>query len=196
MSRATSPSLKSSPRQLRQDAARNRQHLLDAARTVFGHDGPEAGVEEIARLAGVGTGTLYRHFPSKEDLIRALVDDLSHGVEASADAGIAKRDGTGLWDFLRQAGELQARNQGLLHRVWVDNARAEQVATIRAKIAKLVDDAHRHGTLPRAIKQSDILLILHGLRGVIEANHEDRPDAWKRYLHLATAALTRPPGES
>lgn len=190
MSRTTSASLKSPPRQLRQDAARNRQQLLDAARTVIGHDGPEAGVEEIARLAGVGTGTLYRHFPSKEDLIRALVDDLSDQVEASADAGIAKRDGTGLWSFLQEAGELQARSQGLLYRVWLDNTRAEQVTRIRAKIGKLADDAHRHGTLRRSVKQTDILLILHGLRGVIEANHEDRPDAWKRYLQLVTAALT------
>lgn len=190
MSHSPAPA-KPPQKHLRQDAARNRQQLLDAARTVFGHDGPEAGVEEIARLAGVGTGTLYRHFPSKEDLIRALVDDLSDAVEASADAGLAKGDGSGLWTFLQDSGELQARHQGLLYRVWVANTRAEQVATIRAKITKLVDDAHRHGTLPRSIKQTDILLILHGLRGVIETNHQDRPDAWKRYLQLATAGLTR-----
>jgi AcrR family transcriptional regulator len=186
----TSPPLKSPPKQLRQDAARNRQQLLDAARTVFGSAGLEAGVEEIARLAGVGTGTLYRHFPSKEDLIRALVDNLSDDVEASADAGIAKQDGTGLWRFLQDAGELQARSQGLLCRVWVAKTRAEQVTSIRAKIGRLVDDAHRHGTLPRSIGQTDVLLVLHGLRGVIETNHEDRPNAWKRYLELATIALT------
>ncbi len=175
---------------LRQDAARNRQLLLDAARAVFGHDGLESGVETVAKLAGVGTGTLYRHFPSKDDLIRALVDDLSDEVEATADAGLAKQDGTGLWTFLNAAGELQARNQGLLCRLWTGGARTERVAAMRAKITLLVDDAHRHGTLPRTIGQPDVLLVLHGLRGVIELNYQDRPDAWERYLELATVALT------
>jgi AcrR family transcriptional regulator len=176
---------------LRQDAARNRQHLIDAARAVFGHDGLESGVETVAKLAGVGTGTLYRHFPSKDDLIRALVEDLSAEVEAIADAGLEAGDGTGLWTFLQAAGEIQARNQGLLCRLWVGtNTRAEQVAMMRAKIGRLVDDAHRHATLPESVSQPDILLVLHGMRGVIEANFDERPDAWKRYLELVTVALT------
>jgi len=173
----------------RQDAARNRRLLLDAARTVFGRDGFESGVETVARAAGVGTGTVYRHFANKEELIIALVDDLAQEVEVSADEAAGKADGSGLWDFLQAAGEIQARNQGLLCRLWLGAKRAEQVAVMRAKISKLVDDAHRHGSLPASIGQPDVLLVLHGLRGVIEANYLDRPDAWQRYLELAVIAL-------
>ena len=109
-----------------------------------------------------------------------------------------KGDGSGLWDFLQAAGELQARNQGLLCRFWAGRTRASQVAAIRTKISKLVDDAHAHHTLPASIGQPDVLIVLHGLRGVIEANYQDRPDAWQRYLELSAVALevrmTRGPG--
>ncbi|HEX4018511.1 MAG TPA: helix-turn-helix domain-containing protein [Frankiaceae bacterium] len=177
------------PKPLRQDAARNRHLLLEAARTVFGQDGLETAVEDVARTAGLGTGTIYRHFASKADLITALVEDLSDQVEISADTALLKKDGSGLWDFLYAAGEIQARNQGLLCRFWAGRARAAQVASIRAKISRLVNAAHKHKTLPASVGQPDVLLVLHGLRGVIEANYEDRPDAWQRYLELATIAL-------
>jgi AcrR family transcriptional regulator len=176
-------------RPLRQDALRNRQLLIDAARRVFGDDGLDSGVETVARTAGVGTGTLYRHFPSKEDLIAALVDDLSAEVLESAHTCLARQDGTGLWDFLQATGITQARNQGLLCRLWVEGPRPAQQAAIRECISRLVDDAHRHSTLPAHIGQPDIILILHGMRGVIEANAGGPSDAWIRYLELVTQGL-------
>ena len=68
---------------LRSDAQRNRTQLLQAARTVFARDGGEASLDDIARLAGVGSGTLYRHFPSREALIEAV---FQVEVETLADA--------------------------------------------------------------------------------------------------------------
>lgn len=62
----------SKTRRPRADAERNRQRLLDAAKTVFARDGVSASLEEIARTAGVGIGTLYRHFPKRDDLIEAV----------------------------------------------------------------------------------------------------------------------------
>jgi len=62
----------SKARRPRADAERNRQRLLDAARSVFARDGAAASLEEIARTAGVGIGTLYRHFPQRDDLIEAV----------------------------------------------------------------------------------------------------------------------------
>jgi AcrR family transcriptional regulator len=173
----------------RQDVVRNRKLILVAARSVFADDGLNSCVETVAQRAGLGTGTLYRHFPSKDELIVALIDDLADEVQASADAALEKRDGSGLWDFLRAAGEIQARNKGLLSRLWVGETRADRVATLRSTIRKLVRDAHTHGTLPTEITHADVLIVLHGLRGVIEANYATRPNAWKRYLHLASTAL-------
>ena len=63
-------------RPLRADAARNRTLILDAARAAFADGGLDVGVEEIARRAGVGKGTLYRRFPTKEALVRAIFDDI------------------------------------------------------------------------------------------------------------------------
>jgi AcrR family transcriptional regulator len=180
-------------RPLRQDAVRNRKELLRAARRVFGQDGLSIGVEAVAREAGVGTGTLYRHFPSKDDLIAALIDDLSVEVLESAQTALARGDGTGLWDFLHATGAIQAEHQGLLYRLWV-GAEPARLDAIRALIASLVEDAQEHGTLAAGVGQPDIILLLQGLRGVIEANTGGRDDAWERYLELATAGIRLPKG--
>jgi AcrR family transcriptional regulator len=179
-------------RPLRQDAARNRQLLLDTARRVFGREGLDAGVETVAKEAGVGTGTLYRHFPSKDDLVSALIESLSDEVLAAAHAGLEHRDGSGLWEFMSATGALQAKNQGLLGRLWQEGRRPARVTAIRTAITGLVDDAHSHDTLPARVGQPDILLVLHGLRGVIESSWDEDPLAWRRYLEIATRGLKAP----
>jgi len=79
-------------RPLRSDARRNRERILVAAREVFGRAGRDVQMPDVARAAGVGVGTLYRHFPAKEDLIRALVEDkVEAGIEAARNA-LARQD--------------------------------------------------------------------------------------------------------
>ncbi|MBP2473097.1 AcrR family transcriptional regulator [Crossiella equi] len=80
------------PRPLRADAARNRARVLQVAYETFAAEGMAVPVDEIARRAGVGAGTVYRHFPTKDDLIRAVVDDrfarlAEHGERLLAEAG-------------------------------------------------------------------------------------------------------------
>ncbi|MEU8636186.1 helix-turn-helix domain-containing protein [Amycolatopsis sp. NPDC048633] len=70
---------------MRKDQLRNRQRLVSAARDAFGEHGSEASLEEIARRAGVGPTTLYRHFPGKDDLIEAVLDDLIASVRENAE---------------------------------------------------------------------------------------------------------------
>ena len=74
------------PRRLRADAQRNIDALLEAAKAVFGTSGVDAPAKEIADLAGVGVGTLYRHFPQRSDLVKAV---MQRGIDACADAGPA-----------------------------------------------------------------------------------------------------------
>src|SRR3712207_4546724 len=71
------------PRPLRADAERNRRRILDAARQVFAEHGLAVGVDAVARAAGVGVGTIYRRFPTKQDLLAAVIED---GVVRLADA--------------------------------------------------------------------------------------------------------------
>jgi AcrR family transcriptional regulator len=66
--------LRSGARPMRADAARNRRLLLDAAREAFDRDGVTASLDDIARAAGVGPGTLYRHFPTRDQLVLAVID--------------------------------------------------------------------------------------------------------------------------
>jgi AcrR family transcriptional regulator len=74
------------PRRLRADAQRNIDSLLEAARTVFATSGVDAPAKEIADLAGVGVGTLYRHFPQRSDLVKGV---FRHAVDACAEAAPA-----------------------------------------------------------------------------------------------------------
>ena len=102
------------PRRLRADAQRNVDALLTAAKTVFGTSGVDAPAKEIADLAGVGVGTLYRHFPQRSDLVVAV---LERGIDACADAGpalaAAHEPGTALAQWLQQYTEFLGTKRGL-----------------------------------------------------------------------------------
>src|ERR1700729_1019197 len=97
-----------SPRPLRRDAAENRDRLLAAASRVFAEQGLDAGVADIAREAGVGMGTLYRRFPTKDALIDALVEDLLEAIIDLASEASEQPGGHGLEQFLWQSSAYQA----------------------------------------------------------------------------------------
>ena len=89
----------------RRDAVRNYHRILDAARDVLGESGAEASMEEIATRAGVGVGTVYRRFASKDALIDELVRLAMEEVTAAAERTLARADGHGLEEFLRAIGQ-------------------------------------------------------------------------------------------
>src|SRR5690349_22608185 len=84
-------------RPLRADARRNREKVLTAARKVFSEHGRDAQMDDVARRAGVGVGTVYRHFPTKEALIEALVVDSFQKIALRAEAALQADDA---WDAL------------------------------------------------------------------------------------------------
>src|SRR4051794_31147236 len=99
----------------RSDARRNRARLTEVAATAFREDGLDIGVDELARRAGVGVATLYRHFPAKTDLISAVIDLALDDLEAAAVAALGSgppRDAVAR--FLRSAVTLERRTGGLL----------------------------------------------------------------------------------
>lgn len=103
----------SHPRKPRSDAQRNRERLLDVAREAFARSGAEASLDEIARTAGVGPGTLYRHFPTRESLLEAVYRS---GLEKLADTGL---------EFARQLPPVEALRAWLL--LFVDSVAAKQL---------------------------------------------------------------------
>src|SRR5580700_3347985 len=120
--------VKSENRPLRSDAAKNRERLLVAAGQVFEQKGLEASVADVARVAGVGMGTLYRRFPSKEALIEALVSEVLEATIEMACEASGWPDGTGLEHFLEQASAYQAAHLGCLPKLWITEHRLVQVA--------------------------------------------------------------------
>ncbi len=102
------------PRRLRADAQRNIDSLLEAAKAVFVTSGVDAPAKEIADRAGVGVGTLYRHFPQRSDLVKAV---FQRGVDACADAAtaltVAHEPGAALAEWLHRYTEFLATKRGL-----------------------------------------------------------------------------------
>lgn len=169
-----------SGRPMRSDARRNQQLVLNAARDALAEFGDDATMEQIAMRAGVGVGTVYRHFPNKaalyDELVHIIVTDL---LEAAA-AALAVGDGSGLESFLIALGESFADHRGYADRLMqhADGVRNEQ---LRALIAQLVSQAAQHHTIDPDITTDDILTAIAALRGVIGAP-TPLSSSWRRHL--------------
>jgi AcrR family transcriptional regulator len=176
-------------RPLRRDAEQNRQRLLDAAADVFAEHGLEASVEEIARTAGVGMGTLYRRFPTKDALIGALVHDVLTTMLGIAKEGTERPDGTGLEYFLVTASAYQAAHRGCLQRLWNAGTGHDLVREVRDLIDAMLADAKRHGKVRADATGTDVTIALWAVRGIIETTGGRAPEAWQRYLDIFIAGL-------
>jgi AcrR family transcriptional regulator len=180
-------------RPLRRDAVQNRQRLLDAAADVFAEHGLEASVEEIARSAGVGMGTLYRRFPTKDALISALVHDVLTTMLKIAQEGTERPDGSGLEYFLETASAYQTAHRGCLARLWNAGTEQDLVEEIRRLIAVMLADAKRHGRVRADITSTDVTIALWAIRGIIETTQSGSPEAWQRHLDVFIAGLRPTP---
>src|SRR5919109_2901262 len=99
---------------LRADARRNRAAVLAAAKKLFADEGLDAQMPDVAKAAKVGVGTVYRHFPTKDDLIAALAAERFERLAEKAREGIEAEDPwEGLCDFIRFAAQIQADDRGL-----------------------------------------------------------------------------------
>jgi AcrR family transcriptional regulator len=176
-------------RALRRDAAQNRRQLLSAAAQVFAASGLDAGVDEIARVAGVGVGTLYRRFPTKDALIAALVQDMLDTLSQLALVAGRRPDGQGLETFLETSSAYQAEHRGCLPRLWNADGDHESIRLVRRLIADLLEDAKRHGQVRGELTNTDVTMVMWSIRGVIETTREIAPDAWRRHLDILVAGL-------
>jgi AcrR family transcriptional regulator len=174
---------------LRRDAAENRLRLLDAAEKVFAANGLDASVEEVARVAGVGMGTLYRRFPTKDALIGELISALLGDLLALAQRMRNAPDGSGLEQFLFGTGEALALHSGCLARLWNDPETTPIKNRCRVEIEELLATAQRAGRVRRDASLTDIDLIIWSLRGVIETTQRIGAHGWRRHVAIAVAGL-------
>jgi AcrR family transcriptional regulator len=152
----------------RADAARNRAAILAAARELIGARGPDVGMDEIAAAAGLAVGTLYRHFPTKGDLVGAIVADLAATIAEVLDAALTRIAGGGstgaaeIVELLRRVVvEMGAERllRDALAEVGTDSLRALQRHATDS-LSRIVDAARADRTLHPDITVEDIALLL------------------------------------
>jgi AcrR family transcriptional regulator len=174
-------------RPLRADAERNRRLLLDAARELFAQRGLQVTLDDIARRAGVGVGTAYRRFGSREKLIDALFDERVGGIVALAEEGLEADDPwEGFCTFLQRSLALQAADRGLKELLLGTAEGRERVAAIRAQMqplgTELVRRAQEAGALRPDFAPQDIPLLQIMLGAIVDVSQAVQPDLWQRYL--------------
>ena len=179
-------------RGLRRDARRNYELILDAAREAFGESGAEACMEEIATRAGVGVGTVYRRFASKDadtdELLRLAVEELL----SDAEAALARTDGYGLHELLGAFGRSFAEHARYTNLLLDRQPDADAARTLRAATIELTGRAVAAGTLDRATTVADVMALTSAMRGLIHVAGEVSPGTWQRFLDIHLAGMGSP----
>jgi AcrR family transcriptional regulator len=179
---------------LRADAERNRQRLLAAAKDLFATRGLDVTLDDVARHAGVGTGTAYRRFPNKDALIDALMVDRIGELGKLAEECLEDPDPwAGLAGYFERALALQAADRGLKDVLFSSGRGRERSNQARRQIApvvtKLVQRAVESGAVRGDISTSDVPLINFMLNTIVDFGRDISPDLYKRYLAIVLDGL-------
>src|SRR5882757_409336 len=192
--RAVTSTVSDTERPLRADARRNRERILQSARAAFADSGDAVQIDDVARHAGVGVGTVYRHFPTKQALLTELVRQtfrlFTEWARAAREAGgepFALIEG-----LLRRIAETAAGDAGVQYALASSaaqaarsEAQAEQDELI-AVIAELTGRARRAGTIRPGIEATDIAMLICG---VVSAMGPRPGFDWRRHLDLVIDTL-------
>lgn len=187
-------SLAPADRPLRKDAERNRLRILDAAGELFAQRGLSVTLDDIARHAGVGVGTVYRRFADKELLIDALFEQRIESMCAIAAAALEQDDP---WDgvvyFFEHGSELQARDRGLKELLTCSahggGCVAEARDRLRVMVREVFDRAKAAGVVRADAAPFDAPLIQFMVGAVMDRSRDVEPELWRRYLHIVLDGL-------
>jgi len=176
-------------RPLRRDAREHRDRLLAAAQSEFAAHGVDASLEKIARAAGVAIGTLYRHFPTRLDLLLAALEPrLQEFLEGATTALHIDDPWEGFVYYLENLFGMQAGDRGFndfLSRRFPGNASTERIHDQMCQdIANVLTRAQEAGEARPDITQADIVNLIWSNGRLIEATSETAPNAWRRNLAL------------
>jgi AcrR family transcriptional regulator len=176
-------------RPLRADARRNHERILKAARSVFADQGADAQIDDVARRAKVGVGTVYRHFPTKDALLDALVRERFDEICVLADDALARDDA---WEAFRdlvwRSAELNARDRGFCDAIAYHDQTAVVVdCGLMGRVDQLMRRAQAQGALRADATTDDISLMMCGLGSVVRTI--PAPDVWRRYVALMLDGL-------
>lgn len=156
-------------RTLRSDAQRNRDALLEAGKVVFAEEGAEAPFEDVARVASVGKGTLYRHFPTRDHLVAAIMQDRFTALTEEADALASGEDAlAALEQWLRDFDRSPVRYRGMSSRVGdgiadAASAVSSACAPMKESFTRLLARSQRAGAVREDIEATSLLTMVSSL---------------------------------
>jgi AcrR family transcriptional regulator len=183
------------PHRPRADAARNRARIVAAARMLFAERGSAVQLPEIARAAGVGIGTVYRHFPAHADLVAAAAEHRFAEIEEFARTECLHAEpGQALARYLRHVGEVLAADRGLSASIEAarkstgSEPRGETRARLEAVIGQLIERDRGAGTLRDDCTIADVYMIV----GAMSATIRTGAGNWQRLLEITLDGLCPP----
>ena len=179
---------------LRADAERNRQRLLASAKELFATRGLNVTLDDIARHAGVGTGTAYRRFPNKDALIEALMVERLDELGAIAQECLDEPDPwRGIAGFFDRALALMVADRGLKDVLFSPGRGRERVAHARGALAPIVEQLVQRAVAAGAVRDelstSDVPVINFMLHTVVDLSRDVEPELYKRYLAIILDGL-------
>ncbi|WP_433337480.1 TetR/AcrR family transcriptional regulator [Spirillospora sp. CA-294931] len=181
------------PRGMRADARQNRERLLRVADAAFRREGVRASLAEIARTCGIAIGTLYKHFPTRDALLQALIHDQVTSLRESAErlAG-SGAPGEALIEWLQEFGRCASAYQGLAESILAAAAAEESdlhssVVSMRAAAAVLLAEAQDGGAIRPDVGPAEVFALACGA-GTVSPYAPADPD---RLLRLVVEGLAR-----
>jgi AcrR family transcriptional regulator len=194
---------RATPPHLRADAQRNRDTLVATARTLFAERGLDVSMNEIAKRAGVGSGTLYRHFATREDLVTAVfVDEIAENVAAVERALEDDDPWRGFTVYVRATASFQATGQALADLFAIGHPSREMRALHTRGyrgFSELIARAQAAGYLRADFTPEDLVLLYMAIAGVTRYAGRTAPAAVERFVafvldgYRAEAATPAPP---
>jgi AcrR family transcriptional regulator len=180
-------------RPLRADAARNAERILRAAREVYGELGPDAPMDVIARRAGVGERTLYRRFPTKGELARAVIDQsIAETLAPVIERATSNRNPLrGLTDLIEAAIALGAREHNVLAAALKAGTLTDVSVQLDTALEDLTCRAQEAGLVRADVVAEDLPRIIAMLNGVL-STMDPSSDGWRRYVFLMIDAMSTP----
>ena len=186
------PVLEEQPR--RSDARRNRQAVLEAAEVELATNGLKTPIEAIAKRAGVGVGTVCRHFPTKQALVEAVLVSMYAELLAGAEAALEHPDaGAGFLQFFDSVTAFQARHRALAEQMATDVVLPASEESLRpalhATISEIVTRAQAAGAVRADIGPADVAMLLSGVAHATATVDALAPTLRERYLHIILDGL-------
>jgi AcrR family transcriptional regulator len=177
---------------LRADARRNRAKVLAAARAVFAEQGREAQIDDVARKADVGVGTVYRHFPTKEALLEALGDELFDVVAAYAREMLELDDPWEAFQSVLWFGAEKSAGDRAFSEIMAVTPKTPHTSPgkedLMVTVGELMRRCQEAGRMRPDAVIDDIPLVMCGIGGASHMPHPS-PDAWRRYLQIVLDGL-------